>query len=432
MLTVGRRLVVGVVVVSTALLAGAAFAGPARSGSFDRSFGNGGKAYADFGRGTVSESAADVAVQSSGKVVAVGALTTTDAARWAIARWRDDGKPDNRFSSNGRAVTAIGSRDSARVVVLRGSGRALVGGTSDGRFALVAYASDGSLDRSWGGDGIVTTEVAAGSAVVLDMRVLDDGSVTAAGKAGDRLVATHYSSDGSLDPSYGDGGVVTSTQPFAGTVNDVSLQPDGDLLATGRSDVPGAYSVRTVRLDADGTPDPTFGAGGEVTTEPEDSDASSGRAVIVQPDGKVLVGGSSYGPGDYSYELVLRYLPDGTLDPTFGERGGYVTGGSDYYSQVNDLALQPDGRIVTTGFAVGEDPHRLSVARYTAAGDYDTSFNGKGYRTVGFDAGPPTRPEPFSEGLAVAFSGGSIYAVGSVDYRAGVKNATFLAVRLKR
>lgn len=430
-----RTLAAGALVVGATLLPGSAVGAPTHAGALDATFGKAGKAYADFGRHNPDETAHDVVVQDNGRTVAVGTVLTDissqwDITHWAVARWRPDGRPDTSFSSNGRAVTEIGradGADSARAVDLHDHGKILVGGTSDGILALVDYTPRGEPNRAWGDDGIVTTEVPAGYATVLDVRVLGNGTVLAAGTAGDRLVVAHYAPDGGLEQ------VVTSAQPFGGTVNAVEVQRDGSLLATGASDDAGMRSVRTVRVDPAGVLDPTFGVGGAVTTEIPDSDASRGNSVLVQPDGKVLVGGSSYGPGDYSYYLVLRYLPDGTLDTSFGGGGhGYTDDLFDYYSEVSDLALQPDGRIATTGWAAGEDPRRVVVARYTAAGVLDRSFNGKGYRTIAFPVGSSKVPPSWAEGTAVAVSAGRLTVVGDVNFVSGVDNARFLAVRLRR
>lgn len=424
----------GVVMVSLVhtLAAGAlvlsAAAAPAAPGDLDRDFGARGKAYADFGRQAQAETANDVAVRGNGQVVAVGGLSFADGSRWALARWRPDGSLDRRFSSNGRAVTWIGTKDAAQVVLLHDGGRALAGGTSDGRFALVAYLRDGTLDTSWGEDGIVTTDL-PGDGGVLDLRRLADGSYLAGGTSGADLAVAHYAADGALE------GLVTSTAPFGGQVNAVQVLADGGLLATGfgAADDDGIRSLRTMRIDAAGAPDPTFGTGGAVTTYIEDSDSSRGQVVQLQPDGTVLVGGSSYGPGDYSYQVLARYLPDGDLDPTFARGGGYTDLLlDDYYAEILDLAVQRDGRIVTSGWAAGEDPYRVAVSRYTADGDLDSSFHHRGYRTVAFGEGTPTTPSSRSAGQAVALSGGRVHVVGGVTNGPEPGRSSFLALRLRQ
>ncbi|MBZ5737709.1 hypothetical protein [Nocardioides mangrovi] len=411
-----------------ALLAATLALAPVPAGGLDASFGDRGKAYADFGAGRDTEIAADLAVTGKGQVLAVGTVETGGVSRWAVARWRRNGALDHGFSGNGRAVTAIGDSDAAHTVELRGSGRSLVGGTSDGRFALVAYRADGTLDPGWGTDGVVTTDLPAGAATVLDLLLLDDGSVLAGGIAGDRLAVAHYGADGELVD------VVTSAHPFAGTVNGVEVQPDGSLLATGVgvTDDDGVRGVRTEWVDAAGLPEPGFGTAGGVTTYAADSEGNLGNVVRHQPDGTVLVGGSAYGPGDYRYQMLLRYLPDGSLDPSFGRGDGYTDDLFDYYSQADDLAVQDDVRIVAVGWAAGEDPHRVAVSRYTAAGVLDASFNGKGYRTIAYGEGSPTVASSWSEGRAVALAGDRIYAVGGVRFGVGKHDVAFVGVRLGR
>lgn len=431
-----RSTLAGAVVVAATLLAGPATAEPAPSspGSLDPGFGHDGRAYADFGRTRPEQMAEAVAVQTSGRVTAAGTLLTDrssqfDVTRWAVARWHADGRPDQGFGTHGRVVTSIHSddvADSARTVAVHDHGKVLVGGSADGRFALIAYTRHGRLDSTWGDDGIVTTEIPSGVGSVLDLRVLGDGSVLAAGNAGDRLAIARYAADGTLDPSYGAGGIVTSAQPFGGDVFGVQLQPGGGLVATGQSEQDGEslVGVRTVEIDAAGLPDPDFGTAGVVTTVPRTAVASVGRAVVVQPDGRVVVAGSAFGRGGNLRYLVLRYRTDGSLDPAFGGGDGSAELLLGHEAEAEDVVLQPDGRIVTTGWA-GRHPRRVVVARFTRAGRPDHSFNGTGYRRIGLGAGS------YAEGRALALANGRVQVVGGLQHPSGTAGSRFAAVRLR-
>ncbi len=413
-----------------------AAAAPAEPGSLDPAFSHDGKTYADFGRGNPTESADAVAVQANGKVVAVGTLlidqaTQWDITLWAVARWRADGTLDSSFGGDGRVTTPIGSNDvadSAHAVALHDHGKVLVGGSSDGRFVLIAYTARGALDTSWGEDGIVTTEIPAGVGAVRAVRVLDDGSVIAAGNAGDRLVVVHYRADGSLDPAYGVGGIVTSAQPFGGDFFGLWLRPGGGVVATGYADLEASrrVGVRTVVIDAAGLPDPAFGTGGAVTTQIGSAGASIGRAVAVRRDGRIVVAGSTLTRSGHPRYLLLRYAADGSLDRRFGDGDGYLTLRLRGDAEAEAVALQRDGRIVTVGWAAGSPGRRVLVARATAVGRPDRSFHGTGHRLVGFGAGTS------AEGHGVALADGRVYAAGGAQHLTGPQNATFVAVGLRR
>jgi uncharacterized delta-60 repeat protein len=424
-----RRVLPGLLGLSLLLPAGAMAA--QQSGSLDKAFSGDGKALVDFGKGQASETAHDVLVRSNGKVVLVGELAGETVSRWAVARLRADGRPDRTFSGNGRAATPLGADAAAYAVLGRSEGRLLVGGASDGQFAVVAYAANGALDGSWDGDGIVTTPIPAGPAQVHQLRRLDDGTVLAAGSAGGHAVVVRYLADGTLDDTFGDSGVVTAPA-FAGEVLRVRVQADGGILATGEGEFDlehgGVTGIRTERYEADGDPLASFGGGGVTTYHAE---AGEGHAVLRQPDGKVLVAGSFFGEGDYRYHVVIRYLADGTPDPSFGPSNdsvdGVVRGLFDCcYAQFRDMELQSDGRIVVAGWTAGETPRKFLVGRYTSAGAPDGTFTAntggqKSFRGIGLTNA--------SEARALAIRGGRIVVAGWAGYS---DSAAFAVARLHK
>ena len=410
--------------VTTVLMVPAGAAGAARSpGDLDPTFSSDGKAVVDFGRHTTTEMARDVIVRAHGKVLTVGTVATATGSSWGLVRLRGDGSPDPRFSGNGRRTTTFtGHEDATRVVGL-GRGAFLVAGSAGGSFALARYLEDGSLDRGFGGDGKVTTDVSAGTDRILDLRVEPDGSVLAAGIAGDQFAWVRYTSDGALDDSFGTGGIVLTTAGFVGTPSTVRMQPDGRLLAAGYAATGAAgedeYSV--ARFTTDGALDPTFGAGGRVSTgfglTDEDSRAD---AILVQPDDRILVAGeSAEAGGDYRFFSIARYLPDGTLDPSFGGADGDGPGrttelGAEYYSGTDALALQPDGAVVAAGWTTTFEQNRdvVGVLRYTADGLVDRSFSGDGLVPFAFPTSADRKLRT-ADAYAVAIRDGRIVVAGT-------------------
>ena len=410
--------------VTTALLVPAGAATAASSpGDLDPGFSSDGKAVVDFGRHTTAEVARDVIIRGHGKVLTVGTVATSAGSSWGLVQQRGDGSPDPRFSGNGRRTTTFTGHDDATRVVGLARGAFLVAGSADGSFALARYLEDGSLDPGFGGgDGKVTTDVTAGTDRILDVRVEPDGTILAAGIAGDQFAWARWTSDGALDDSFGNGGVVLTTAGFLGTATTVRLQPDGRLLAAGyaATGAGGENEYSLARFTTDGALDPTFGDGGRVSTGfgLTDEDTSA-ETILVQADQKILVAGSSAGDGDYSRFSIARYLPDGTLDPSFGganqDGPGRTTRlGAEYYSGTHALALQPDGAIVAAGWTTTFQHNRdvFGVLRYTPDGLVDRSFSGDGLVPFAFptSANQETRT---ADAYAVTVRDGRIVVAGT-------------------
>ena len=146
----------------------------------------------------------------------------------------------------------------------------------------------------------------------------------------------------------------------------------GTLVACGLAlGLPGGASA------APGDLDPAFGQGGRVTTSFGNTDDRAWDAVV-QPDGRIVVAGSNgFGPG--SGFALARYLPDGSLDPTFSGDGKLTTNFPAGYGRALGVALQPDGKIVAAGSA-----DQFAVARYNSDGTLDETFSGDGLQTVEF------------------------------------------------
>lgn len=165
---------------------------------------------------------------------------------------------------------------------------------------------------------------------------------------------------GDADRSFGSTGTVETTIGAYSAASELVLQPDGRIVVHGSSS-PGGSTL--VRYEADGRLDPGFGAGGIVTGQ-----HSFAGGLALQPDGKILISTQLSG----QRTALLRYERDGTLDPGFGS-GGLATGPR---GDVRALALQPDGKIVAVGTAA--DAYALQVARFNVDGSLDTGFGGGG------------------------------------------------------
>jgi len=379
-------------------------------GALDKTFSGDGRAQVGFGGAYDSVQVRDLVVLPTDEVVLVAPLATGSRTVFGVSRLRADGSPDPKFSRDGRRSISLTGRDVPRRAVPAGGGRVLVGGSAGGDFALAMVRRDGSLDPAFGDGGTVVTDVTSGSDQVLDLRRLPNGSILAAGTAGGQFAVARYDATGALDQTFGTGGTVVTTDGFPGTAYTVRLQPDGKLLAAGVgvADAQSTKPMLVTRFAADGSLDQTFGSDGRVTTHTPDGEEVRAYALLVDPEGRILAGGTSDW-ADYSDNVLVRYLADGTPDPSFGT-GGQVVSGRDMYAELQALALQPDGRIVGAGqTSRSGGPGKestIAVTRYTAVGAVDTTFSGDGVATVGFP------DNPITQAWAVGVSDDRIVAAG--------------------
>jgi uncharacterized delta-60 repeat protein len=297
------------------------------------------------------------------------------------------------------------STDLANAVAVQADGKLVVVGTTyinndytNEDFAVARYNLNGTLDKTFGVGGKVQTDFPGLAAVASSVVIQPDGKIVVAGGAfllftfaGDFKVV-RFNPDGSLDTSFGEGGIVTTTFPEGSYAFDVALQPDGKIIAAGTVFVdfdPGESSdtdFALARYNPDGTPDATFANGGQVTTDfvGFEDDAFS---VLIQSDGKIVAVGSANHPTTFYDFAAVRYLSNGAIDTTFGVAGKVRTDfGDQNFDRARSAVLQPDGRIVAAGFAISQNGlvQNFAVARYNSNGVIDTSFSGDGKTQIDF------------------------------------------------
>jgi uncharacterized delta-60 repeat protein len=371
-----------VLVVVTAL-PGAAGAAP---GDLDPSFDGDGIVTTVVGGG----GAEALAILPNGKIVAAGG---------GLARYLPDGSLDSVFDGDGKVTTGGGVG-----VAIQSNGRIVTaGGGAD--FQVARYRRDGSLDPTFGGDGTVTTDLGSEDEA-WDVVVQTDGKIVVAGVslvidglAGDFAVV-RYNPDGSLDGSFGTGGVVLTE--LAGWAFALALQDDGKIVVAGTGGLSQVtQDVALVRYETDGDLDPSFGGDGIASVDLGNGADDVALDVALQADGKLVVAGfvepvGGELPADF---LLARFNVDGTLDTqgldpyldaSFGTNGSVTTdfdGGDD---QAWAVAIESGGKIVVaglTGVTPYETPSDFALARYNLDGSLDQSFGSGGKLTTEFETG---------------------------------------------
>jgi uncharacterized delta-60 repeat protein len=247
--------------------------------------------------------------------------------------------------------------------------------------AGVAGATPQRLDPSFGDGGKVVTDFRHQEDVAQALAVQPDGKIVAAGRSWQGFALARYERDGTLDREFGRRGRVRTSFRDGAEAFDVALQPDGKIVVAGIGD--GDFAL--ARYDRHGRLDPAFDGDGKVVTDFGGTDGA--RGVAVQRDGLIVAVGATEADGGDDV-AVARYLPDGRLDPSFGAGGKVVTSLSveDYGEAV---ALQPDGKIVVAGYA-GPDygGSDFVLVRYRRDGRLDDGFGIGGKVFTQFRYGP--------------------------------------------
>ncbi|MBC7938981.1 MAG: hypothetical protein H7Z19_04330 [Chitinophagaceae bacterium] len=219
-------------------------------------------------------------------------------------------------------------------------------------------------------------------------------SAKAAGSAGNQnsqnvskpLTVTVGGLPGMVDTSFNGGAQLTSVGEGEDYAFAMAVQADGKVVTVGRTATnAGGTDIAITRHLRDGTLDPSFGSGGKVITAVAPGRAADeGRAVLIQPDGKIVVGGYTDATGTDKDFLIVRYNADGSLDSGFGTGGRTITPIGNSTDQVHALVRQADGKIVAGGSATftqttGQD---FALVRYNANGSLDGSFGSGGKVTT--------------------------------------------------
>lgn len=448
------------------------------AGAIDTGFGFGGKAIAAFDAGGQNaDTAAAMAIQADGKIVVVGSADGPNGNRdFAIARFLPNGTPDPGFGNNGKVRVAVDgggtNNDEAHAVAIQPDGKIVVAGQTDTAvpdvdMAVIRLNINGSLDDGSANDSTAGDNFNADGKIAIFFDL--GGSKFDIAKAvmikGDKIVVAGYAQtaalnfdmavaqldfagnlDNTFSPGGSDGGNGRTTVTFdLGGLNideahAVAVQGDKILIAGTAHTAANGVDMAIARLDSLGALDATFSPGG---TE------GSGKAIIgfnaggnnfdgadamaVQPDGKIVLAGAvSVSATDFDF-AVARLLPDGALDTAdFGFGDGKSTaffdlGGSNV-DKAHAVAVQPDGKIVVAGTVQinGTGDTDFGVARFTAAGGLDSTFDGDGKATMAFNLGQVNADKSAAMALDVD---GRVVIAGTVQ-RSTAGDTDFGAARL--
>lgn len=316
---------------------------------------------------------------------------------------------DVTFSGDGVVdwSAAAGRPLSVEEVAVQADGKILgVGQTNTGdpnflddNAGITRFFADGTIDTSFGVNGVISTDIPALGAghrdnwatdivIQSDGKFIVGGGVWVGAASYESITLARYNADGSLDTTFAGTGYVVLDFGFQDTetLNDVKLQGDGKIVITGSVFVPGnpsRYSFALARFNANGTLDTTFSGDGLVITNmASGSGSSSAKELAIQADKKIVVAGSAYQGATRKDDIaVARYLDTGNLDTSFDVDGKAYVNFSNKYDYGSAIALQSDGKVLITGQVDSDGvggASKFGVVRLTTTGSLDTAFDSDG------------------------------------------------------
>jgi uncharacterized delta-60 repeat protein len=348
----------------------------AAQGVLDSSFASGGSAIVPVGYWA---GAASVAVQSDGRILTAGEANVGGQNVIVATRMTSAGRLDPSFGRNGIVTVAINGGagvDSGDALVLQPDGKIVIAGSGrDGTygpltFAAVRLTPNGSLDQTFGQGGIVNVPIGSYS-IANAVALQSDGKIVLGGtalEAHNEFAAARLNPNGSLDTTFGGDGIATFPGPTAGAWA-LDIEGDGKPVLAGQADyynpqIGGAQQFMAARLNRDGTPDTTFGGDGLVTIPVGGTSLGFGLAHTV--DGKLLVAGPAYTTTNVN--AVVKLTASGALDTSYGNGG--IAAVPDYYG-ANGLVLDQAGNAVMP--EVGP-----AALRVSPGGTADQTFGNQG------------------------------------------------------
>ncbi|MXN91620.1 T9SS type A sorting domain-containing protein [Flavobacterium sp. Sd200] len=345
-------------------------------GGIDTSFGTNGLTTITFiepGPQTADTYVYDIAIQSDGKILVGGYCNNNvNQTDFALVRLNTDGSLDTTFNNTGILLFGFGSQeDRGYDIALQPDGKILMtgdsftGSTRD--IALARINSDGTFDTTFSEDGKLTLEIAGDNDQARAVAVQQDGKIVVSGYTYQpgilysKFLTVRFTSTGEIDSTFGTNGIVTvDIASHNDMAYDMIIQPDGKIVVAGESNGSNDdFSI--VRLTTNGVLDTSFSGDGKLLI-PFGISSDYGRSIALQPDGKILFGGSTQ-MGSYQDIAIARINTDGTLDTSFSSDGKInipILNGV----YINDIALQSTGKILASGYS---STYHIMVARIMGA-----------------------------------------------------------------
>ncbi|MCJ7724071.1 MAG: hypothetical protein MUP03_08060, partial [Anaerolineales bacterium] len=308
-----------------------------------------------------ADQALDIAIQSNGKIVVSGQTCTGDACDLALARYNPNGSLDTTFSGDGKVTNNFGGGDNGTYggLAIQSDGKIVVAGYMDNGsnydFSVYRYNSNGTLDTTFHGDGMVNTGFGSGRGeTATDLKIASGGKLVVAGYTCDSSFANcnfaiaRFNPNGSLDTTFSGDGKLTTDFVGDDYCYSMGVQSNGKIVLAGKNVISSSDSrFALARYNTNGSLDTTFSGDGKAISNPNPGIPDVTYGLAIQSNGKLVVAGLTGNSGSQDF-ILARYNPNGSLDSTFSGNGWLTTnfGGDDYAA---DIAIQTNGRLVVVG-----------------------------------------------------------------------------------
>ncbi|MEM7256082.1 MAG: LamG-like jellyroll fold domain-containing protein, partial [Pseudomonadota bacterium] len=337
---------------------------------------------------TFDDTGNHVAIYLNGEEVA--GLSTTDSIDWSVDANTTNYTTFGVHGNGSNLFDFQGQMDDVRIynrALSAGEISAIAGNAtqvSDSITITVNPANDAPTFNTT--LGYTTTVITGSSSAYAEGASIDaDGRTLVIGRSDTGLAVSRFNEDGSLDTSFSSGGTLDTDFGLSGVEGiDIAIQPDGKIVVTGSFDNGTDRDFLVARLNEDGSTDTSFDADGLKTIDILGDDDSTPK-VIVQTDGKLVVAGSAV-TGSFEHFAFVRLNADGSFDNTFDADGIRSFSIATGLHAIDALASQTDGKLIFVGRANG-NTNSFTVGRLETDGSLDTTFNGIGYVQTNFGTG---------------------------------------------
>nr|WP_321455483.1 DUF4347 domain-containing protein [uncultured Cohaesibacter sp.] len=333
----------------------------------------------------------DFEILSDGSIIALSAVNTASSGQdidFGLTKYLSDGTIDTSWGTNGSVITAINTNDeTVSAMTVQSDGKIMVSGSynngSSDHGVLIRYNADGSLDSSFGSGGILGVGSALGdNDYGRDILVQPDGKILATGDVAvggvNSIYITRHNEDGSLDTSFGGSGIVSlDIDVYDEFVTTMLLQSDGKIIVGGYNDTYASMDFALIRLNSDGSYDSGFDGDGIWTNYDVSSDQIS-YATALDASDRILIAGTTNTAGNLD-SFVMRVNSDGSLDTSFGSFGSVTLALGSSDEKITQIRELSDGKILLAGFAYNGADNDLLLVRLNADGSLDARFGSSGY-----------------------------------------------------
>jgi uncharacterized delta-60 repeat protein len=339
-------------------------------GILDPSFGGSGYVSTTFADITAIN---DLIMNSDGSIIAVGHYSSAFSGRHAIAKYLSNGSLDASFGTAGKVTQNFSGDDDSYMILRLTSGSFIVSGGYGGlNFATVKYYANGSVDTTFGTAGRVTTDM-GGSDRDYDAVEQSSGKIVVVGMANSDFGLARYHANGSLDTTFGAAGTRLTNISGFDYATSVVEQSNGKLVVGGTTN---SADFAVVRYSSDGTVDTTFGTAG-VTTIDFSAATDSVRNIIALPDDSILLAGTT-DSGSAARFAVSKVTSSGILDTTFGISGKVTVTFGGTWEWLGSMDVNSSGKIVLGGYTDVNGNDDAALVQLLPNGTVDTSFGTAG------------------------------------------------------